>query len=149
MRTEVEIEWASAGPVTVEDDQLLIPKLPSDPGVYQWVFRHEGRERRYVGEAANLYRRFRQYVRPGPTQTTNQKMKARVLRVAAAEGSVELMLATSVKMTCDGKIEPVDLHDQHHRYAAEATAIIHLRRMMGEIINGKGFGALRDDPVLG
>lgn len=98
MRTEVEIEWANAGPVTVEDAQLLIPKLSSDPGVYQWVFRQDGRERRYVGEASNMYRRFRQYARPGPTQTTNLRMNARVLRVIAAGGSIELLLATSVKL---------------------------------------------------
>lgn len=52
-------------------------------------------------------------------------------------------------MTCDGDPEPIDLNDQHHRYVAEAAAIVHLRRTMGEIINGKGFGTLREDPILG
>lgn len=149
MKVEIEIEWESVGAVTVADDQVLIPKLPQDPGVYQWVFRHDGRERRYVGEAANLYKRFRGYARPGPSQSTNQRMNARVLRVAAGGGSVELLVATSVRMECDGAEDPIDLSDQHHRYVAEAAAIVSLRRTMGEIINGKGFGTLRKDPILG
>jgi hypothetical protein len=149
VRVEVNIEWESVGSITASGDDLSLPDLPREPGIYQWIFRHDGRERRYVGEAANLYQRFRGYARPGKSQSTNVRMKARARRVCEAGGSVELLVATTVEVTCDGQATTIDLADQHHRYVAEATAIVALRETMGEIVNGKGFGTLRKDPVLG
>jgi hypothetical protein len=77
-----------------------MPALLPSPGVYQWVFRHDGRERRYVGEAENLRRRFAKYTAPGPSQSTNLRMRERERRVCDAGGSIELLGG---------------IFDQHHR----------------------------------
>lgn len=49
------------------------------PAIYRWVvFEHEPGDLRhlYVGEAESLPRRIYGYLNPGPTQRTNQRLKA-------------------------------------------------------------------------
>jgi hypothetical protein len=148
MRIAIECTWSSAGEVELRADQLALPPLPDEPGVYQWVFRHDGRERRYVGEAATLRRRFQHYRTPGPTQSTNLRMRERAIRVLEAGGSIELLVATDVRFVRDGELHPADLSSKHARCLVENAALIDVLADVGELVNDKGYGLLSDDPVL-
>lgn len=148
MEVSVECSWRSAGDVTEDAGELVMPPLPDAPGVYQWILRHEGRERRYVGEADRLRRRFHHYRRPGPSQSTNLRMRDRALRVLGAGGSIELIIATEARLTLDGKVRPADLSSKHARCLVENAALVHLLAAMGELVNDKGYGLLREDPIL-
>lgn len=126
-----------------------MPGLPDKPGVYQWVFRHDGRERRYVGEAANLRQRFESYRQPGGGASTNRRMNDRARRVLDAGGDVTLLTATSVRLQRDRQPQPVDLGSKHVRCLLENATLVHVLADMGELVNDCGYGTLRDDPVLG
>lgn len=144
----VECEWTSAGPVVGVGDELKMPPLPTEPGIYQWLLQHDGRERRYVGEADNLRRRFNHYRRPGPSQSTNVRMNERARRVLEAGGRIELLLATDVRFSRDGVTEPADLSSKHARCLVENATLVDLLAAVGELINDKGYGTLVDDPIL-
>lgn len=149
-RTQVAVEcsWRSAGEVVLDGGGLRMPALPDEPGVYQWVLRHDGRERRYVGEAERLRQRFRGYRTPGSSQVTNLRMKERALRVLEAGGSVEILLAVDVRFVLDGEAHEADLSSPHARRLVENAALVSLLAEMGELVNDKGYGSLQEDPVL-
>jgi len=148
MRVAVQCEWMSMGDVSLVGGDLVMPPLPEAPAVYQWVFRHDGRERRYVGEAALLRRRFNHYRRPGPSQSTNLRMRERALRVLEARGTIEILVAHDVSFVRDGEAVVADLSSKHARCLVENAALVDQLAVMGELVNDKGYGALRDDPVL-
>ena len=148
MQVSVECDWSSAGHVEISGDGLVMPSLPDVPGIYQWVLRHEGRERRYVGEADRLRRRFAHYRRPGTSQVTNIRMNERAIRILGAGGSVELLFATDARVQVDGVWQPADLTSKHARCLVENATLVHLLAEMGELANDKGYGDLREDPVL-
>lgn len=149
MQVQVECGWEVAGQVSRVAAGLQIPPLPDAPGVYQWVFAHEGRERRYVGEAANLRERFESYRRPRAADGTNSRMRDRALRVLEAGGEVELLVAVEVRIGREGVGRSADLSSKHVRCLVENAALIDLLASAGELVNDKGYGTLRDDPVLG
>lgn len=144
----MQCEWVSAGAVSLVEGEIVMPALPEEPSIYQWVFRHDRRERRYVGEAERLRRRFRHYRKPGPSQSTNLRMRERAIRVLEADGSIELLLATNVEFVRDGEPHPVDLASKHARCLVENAALIDVLADLGELVNDKGYGTLLDDPVL-
>jgi hypothetical protein len=148
MRVAVECNWERAGSVELDGGELVMPSLPDVPGVYQWALHHEGRERRYVGEAERLRRRFHHYRKPGPSQSTNLKMRARAIRVLEVGGSIELLLATDVQFVRDGQSYPADLSSKHARCLVENAALIDVLATVGELINDKGYGLLIEDPIL-
>jgi hypothetical protein len=142
------IEWNPAGEIALDaTEKLRVPELTTGPGICQWVFAHDGRERRYIGEAENLRRRFHHYRNPGPTQSTNIRMLDRCRRVLAAGGSIELLLARAT-VTADGTPLELDLASPFARRFIENAALLQLMAEDGEIINGKGHGNLMTDEVL-
>lgn len=149
MKVIVECEWESAGTVRLFGDELMMPTLPSVAGVYQWIFRHQGRERRYVGEAANLRERFESYRTDRSAQVTNGRMNQRAVRVLRAGGTVELLVAGVVTVGRDGELGPADLDSKHVRCLVENATLIDVLAAVGELVNDRGYGSLRDDPVLG
>lgn len=149
MKIAVECDWEDAGAVQLVDDGLRMPALPDEPGVYQWVFRHDGRERRYVGEAANLRQRFESYRQPGSDASTNRRMNDRARRVLEADGDVRLLTAAGVQLLRDGQAQVADLASKHVRCLLENATLVDVLATMGELVNDRGYGVLRDDPVLG
>jgi len=148
MQILVECGWIEAGPVVLLDDRLKMPALPAEPGVYQWVLSHAGRERRYVGEAENLARRFQQYRTPGPSQGTNQRMNKRARRVLEAGGEI-MVLVASTTITRAGASHPADLRSKHVRCLIENAALVDVMAEVGQVINDRGYGDLSNDPILG
>ena len=149
MRITVECSWEVAGAITLDGGELAMPPLPDEPGVYQWVFRHDGRERRYVGEAANLRERFVAYRLAGTDRSTNGRMNARARRVLASGGEVAVLTATDARLERDGRPHPLDLGSKHGRCLVENAALVEVLAAVGEVVNDKGYGKLREDPVLG
>jgi len=145
VQLQVDLDWELCGQVTVSGEALTTPSLPSAPGVYQWVFRHAGHERRYVGEAANLSRRFQHYRTPGPSQTTNLRMNQRAKRVIANRGSVEIMLATKIRLVVDGATSSPDLNSPFVRRFVENAALLSLVASNCGIVNGAGYGELTNE----
>jgi hypothetical protein len=147
-KIQITCSWTSAGMVHLTAGGIEVPELPQQPGVYQWVFRHDGRERRYVGEAANLRNRFASYVEPAEDRRTDRRMNDRAMRVLGAGGEVEILLAEDVQVRAGGN--PFDdLSHVHARRLVENAVLVELIAGQFEVINDRGYGDLRKDPVLG
>jgi hypothetical protein len=144
----VSCDWVSIGKVRLETDGIGLPNLPEQAGVYQWIFRHGGRERRYVGEAANLRKRFTNYRLAADGRRTDQRMNDRAVRVLQAGGEVEIHLAVGVRVSTNGNRFD-DLNHVHARRLVENAVLVELLAGEREVINDRGYGSLRKDPVLG
>jgi len=148
MELGITMDWESVGQVTLVDQGVRMPALQTGPGVYQWVFRHGGLTRHYVGEVMNLSRRFAHYRNPGPSQSTNQRMKERVLRVLGAGGTAEILLATNIQFTVGGESSEPDLSLPFARCFVENAALVALITEEAEIVNGKGYGTIGPGDIL-
>lgn len=147
-KLHIEIEWQEVGPISVDiDGNVSVPEVPSGGGVYRYVFRLDDRSRVYIGETANFRRRFYAYTKPGPSQSTNQRMKERFLRLGAEGGSSTLEIANRVDVRVDGQGVSVDVGNVFMRRLLENAALIGALSRGDEIVNGKGFppGELWDD----
>lgn len=147
-KIEISCTWTSAGQVRPAPDGIEVPELPERPGIYQWVFRHDGRERRYVGEAANLHTRFAAYEHVAEGRSTDRRMNDRAARVLNDGGEVEILVAEGVQVLASA-IPFEDLAHVHVRRLVENAVLVEMLAGMGEVINDKGYGSLREDPVLG
>lgn len=95
-----------------------------------------------------MRRRFAHYRSPGPSQSTNQRMKERVLRVVAAGGSVEILRGDKEMFVVDGVAVEPDLRSQFTRRVIENAALVALLVSNQDVVNGDGYGELRSDEVL-
>jgi hypothetical protein len=132
----------------LDDEALELPTLPRQPGVYQWLFRHEGRERCYVGETEDLAQRFVGYHSPGPTQSTNQRMNERARRVLQANGEAEILVLDTATIVVDGQSAEADLASPFTRKVIENAELVGLLVAGRDVVNGIGYGPLRADDVL-
>lgn len=150
-RIEVDIDWQEAGPVTVDEGSALsFPDAPVGGGLYRFVFRLGERSRVYVGETWNFGKRFYAYRKPGRSQTTNQRMKDRFLRIAAESGSSTIEIATRVEVRAGGEQIEVDLDNVLLRRLIENAALVSALSRGEEVVNEKGFppGELWDPPQI-
>lgn len=123
-RGEVVLIWRPLGRIVLgDDDRLSFPAVPSQPGVYRFRIHGKSGERRYVGEAADLQRRFRNYRNPGKTQQTSLRING-VLKEALEEGAeIGVSLANEgLALVCNGKALPFDLTDKATRRLFEHFA---------------------------
>lgn len=100
--------WCSFGAVS---ESRVLRELPESPGVYAVLLPH-AEERRigssdiaYVGKATNrhgLRGRVRQYFHPGPTQSTNIQMKARLVE---RECALRIGFAVSISASAAARLE--------------------------------------------
>jgi len=148
VRMDVKCSWEPVGAVRQAADGLVMPLLAAEPAVYQLVFQHDGRERRYVGETANMRRRLADYRRPGTRSSTNRRMNERARRVLAAGGKVLVLVAVDVQLARSGQPLPVNLGSKHVRCLIENAALVEVLATVGELVNDRGYGDLNDDPVL-
>src|SRR5688572_25982351 len=87
----VTIEWLELGLISIDNGALTFPQLPSGGGVYRYRLELGNRSRLYVGETAGFGRRFAGYRNPGPSQSTNLRMRDRLQRLLADEGGRALL----------------------------------------------------------
>jgi len=121
------LDWLALGAVTIDEGgRLAFPTAAHLPAIYRFTIRHpSGKEARYVGEAADLARRFGNYRTPGPTQQTSLRINA-TLKEALASGSVVSVAAVVGDAWIDtGDHRFVaDLHSKVVRCLLENAAII-------------------------
>lgn len=122
----VRFEWREAGCLTMEGGRPKAPRVPAVPGIYRFSFvTRDGRTASvYVGETDNLQRRMAHYRNPGPTQTTNQRLHARMVEHMEDGGRVELAVTTEV--TSDGQV--LDLRQKAARLLTEREVVAQLVR---------------------
>ena len=139
----VRFEWTLVGPISASADGLTLqwPAIPPGSGAYRFTLRLGDRTRFYVGETDGYRRRFAHYANPGPTQSTNVKMKARLLTLLGEHrGTAELHVATEVAVSVVGSaVGLATLPDVFVRRLLENAALVDLAAGGGEIVNGKGF----------
>lgn len=92
----LSMPWAALGAVTTgADGRLAFPAAPKTPAVYCFtVTLPGGQQRRDIGEAVDLARRFGNYRNPGPTQQTSQRINKVLLEALAAGAAVAVEAVT-------------------------------------------------------
>lgn len=132
--------WRPLGQVRRDTSgRLTLPKPPAQPGIYCFRVRHDGTERRYIGETDNLARRFNNYRTPGGTQPTNVRINAILLEALCSGAEV------SASAVIDGAwvnwgTAPVkaDLSNRSARCLFENAAIIESGALEIETLNRAG-----------
>jgi hypothetical protein len=126
VRLSLAMRWRSLGPVHVgSGNKLVFPAVPSVPGLYRFRLSGQGADAHYIGETADLRRRFYHYRNPGPSQRTNIRINGLLLDHLAAGGSVEAdIIAGEVALTIGDESAPVDLALKPVRRLLEHAAIV-------------------------
>lgn len=139
----VQFSWQEVGPIVGTGTALVWPSMPPGGGVYRFTLQLGDRIRRYIGETDNYRRRFSHYASPGPTQSTNLRMKARLLELLNDKGGhARLEVAADVVLLLNGMtLDEEGLPEVFVRRLLENAALLEVAGSKGEIINGKGFPA--------
>ena len=119
MHVAVDFAWREVGSIRVEAGRLRFPEVPDAPGVY----RFDLGQTVYIGEADRLRRRFQHYRTPGPTQATNIRLNALMLRLLGEGGAVTVCAVTTATVEVDGHQRPLDLREKAARLLVENAAL--------------------------
>jgi len=119
---DVRYEWRTLGTLGVRDGRLTFPEVGYIPGVYSFRFSGPRGLTEYIGEAADLARRWYSYARPGPTQRTNLRLNP-VLLEAVSAGEVEVRLAANAILVLGNESTGLDLNQRWARIMIEAHAL--------------------------
>ena len=93
-------EFEACGRFTLTSNGLALPIVPNRSGVYAFVV--DGIVQ-YVGVAArSLAQRLYGYARPGPTQTTNRRVNALLLRLLGEGTEIEVLCACPPDLEWNG-----------------------------------------------
>jgi hypothetical protein len=129
----VTFTWLDAGAVALDDaGRLTFPPVPGEPGLYRMTLHDhpdQRRQRIYIGQSDNLHRRHAHYRNPGPTQSTNIRVNARLHEHLDTGGLVSLAVTTSAEITTQRNTaaEPLDLTVKAARLLAENAALVNTR----------------------
>jgi hypothetical protein len=115
MHVGVDFAWREVGSIRVEVGRLRFPEVPESPGVY----RFDLGEQLYIGEADRLRRRFQHYRTPGPSQATNVRLSALMLRLLGEGRAVTVCTVTTASVEVDGQRAPLDLREKAARLLVE------------------------------
>ena len=119
MEVAVQFSWRDVGHVNIDCDRLLFPVVPEAPGVYRFTL--DGGV--YFGETDRLKRRFQHYRTPGPSQSTNIRLNAKMRELVEAGGRVEVSIITDAELAVQGIRQPLDLGHKAGRLLIESAAI--------------------------
>lgn len=148
----ITVQWTKPEPIElgsrdtrlVRDKLRFPPSIPPSSGVYRIICEMPGRPRRvYIGEAANLRTRARQYARPSDTRgnrvSPNRGLYTRLRNALRHNGSAQYQVAEATRVAQKGaRTESLKMTDQFHRRLVEAAALIHEeQRRDAEVINAK------------
>ena len=124
--TSLTAEWVASGQITLSQQGApAFPKAPAEAGVYRFRFSGGERHRCYIGESANLQRRFGSYRRPGSTQATNLRLNALMIEHLSGGGRIEVDLITKIGTLKQGGSEKEEsLSDKAVRRLFEQAAIV-------------------------
>ena len=75
----VRYVWRTLGKLGILGGRLTFPEIGHVPGIYSLRFDGPRGRTEYIGEAADLSRRWYSYSRPGPTQRTNLRLNPLLL----------------------------------------------------------------------
>ena len=126
VQLSLEMQWRTLGPVGVDaDGAVLFPAAPNVPGLYRFRLFGKSGARHYIGETADLRRRFQHYRTPGPSQATNIRINQLLLEHCAAGGQAKLDIIVGDVVLVIGK-EPAhaDLGDKATRRLLEHAALV-------------------------
>lgn len=116
--------WLPAGAVVLgEDSRLVFPDVGRTPGLYQISISMSGTHEVYIGEAADIRRRFQNYRTPGPTQQTSQRINALLRQMLADGADVSISTAVTATMDWGDGPEQADLTSKVTRCLFENAAI--------------------------
>lgn len=125
VNASLRYEWRPLGRAHLgPNETLILPKAPDSPGLYRFRIMGAGTETRYVGETANIRRRFHHYCKPGPSQATNLRLNE-CLSSALRDGA-EIGVATvtgTVAVTLNGHEQAHDLSNKAIRRLLENAAL--------------------------
>ncbi len=119
---DVRYEWRTLGKLGVRDGRLTFPEAGHIPGVYSFRFIGSRGLTEYIGEAADLARRWYSYASPGPTQRTNLRLNPVLLEAVSAR-EVEVRVATSAILVLGNESADLDLNHRWARIMIEAHAL--------------------------
>lgn len=106
------------------------------PAIYTWVlFSNSGEKSYYLGETENLSRRIYHYMNPGPSQTTNIRLKKEMNK----SKKVILYVLNMNTLQINGKaLSKEDLKDKYIRKGIESLLIKELKiSKNGRIIHNR------------
>jgi hypothetical protein len=120
-------EWQDIGKVGSEADHgLILPQPPSGPGIYR-IQLFGGDPTLYVGETADLPRRFQGYRTPGSSQMTKKRMHEEMLAALRNDQHVPVEICVSAEVEVGTCHEALDLRIKSHRRLAEDAALAEAR----------------------
>lgn len=131
MQVAVEFAWRDVGAFRVEAGKLRFPDVPESPGVY----RFDLGQTVYIGETDRLRRRFQHYRSPGPTQSTNIRLNALMLRLLGEGGTVTVCTVMTATVDVDGHRSPLDLTHKAARLLVENAALTAARMSGARVEN--------------
>ena len=133
--SEIVYAWLAVGEVTLAGGRLVLPALGPVPGIYRFELRGPSGdvEGYYVGESDNLFSRMNGYRNPGPLQSTNERMNARMQTILESGGSV--VVSVVLEATCEGTA--LSLGYKPGRLIVENVELIRLR-LSGATIENLG-----------
>lgn len=129
MKVSVDFSWQALGDVEIEDAMLRFPSAPESPGMY----RFDLGQSLYVGETDRLRRRFQHYRTPGPTQSTNIRLRDLMLEHLHGGKIVSVFIVTYAVIAVDGVGAQLDLAKKASRLLLE-SAVLSAAHNSGQIV---------------
>ena len=113
----IAYEWQPFGVMTLDGEgRLSFPAAPTTPAIYRFNLP----DGEYIGEAANLRRRFNGYRNPAAGQQTNVRMNP-VLWAAVPDATIDVVEGATI--TVAGVEHRLDLTSKSARLLVENAAI--------------------------
>ena len=121
----VTYSWGQLGQISLDrNDRLAFPAAPSAPGLYRFELNQEGNTSVYIGEAAELPRRFQHYRTPGPTQPTNRRLNEAIRKTLRDGGTITVSVITEGSVNLpDGVVRSINLSKKSERVFLEHAAL--------------------------
>jgi hypothetical protein len=148
MRDGLSVDFRFVGSCRVSAATVVVfPIMPGAPGLYRIDFDINQVGSVYIGESADLRRRFRRYERPGPTQMTNLRIHGRIIEAVTCGGSVTVAVGRTAYACRNGFRWELDLGHDEQRLAVEAALIDRARRD-GTVLENRRIHTLLDSVDL-
>lgn len=126
VQVTVDMMWRRLGSIAQgSDGNIAFPSAPTAPGLYRFRLIDGDSTRHYIGETAELRRRFQHYRRPGPSQATNIRVNALLREHLAAGGISDVdIIVDGVTLTISSNEVDADLSDKATRRLLENAALV-------------------------
>ena len=121
----MKFAWTALGYVELDHHKkLTFPKAPPQPGLYRFEFIAADGRKEYIGETDLLRRCLQHYRTPGPSQSTNIRLNAYMVKAIEAGYKIGIsIMATGASVMMDGQICKPDMRNESVRVLFEHAAI--------------------------